>query len=260
MKKLPTVSVLLIAIILWGAAIIVVPSMTHIIKKVNCESLNNQECESLISTLGSTGDIFGAITSLFSGLALFAVAMTLWSETNSRRESRRPFVMAQLTTDSIELSSPILTGEKSISLKANLEISNQVDEAAFNITFKSRLQHLSTKLQLPETHLSFPLMGNKSGELKLSSTISGVYFESFLSQLTTGSPIELDTQIIYENIEGVKWSTSAVYEITCTPTLHRNRLNAARGNNEDFAEHWANDPAVPLTPAPKSGTWKHSKV
>lgn len=260
MRKLPTLSVLIVAVLLWCAAIIIVPSMTKLLSKLNCGALDSNQCQQFISTLGSTGDIFGAVTSLFSGLALFAVAITIWAESNSRRESRRPFVMAELDNDSLELSSPNPTGEKSISLKATLSLRNQVDEAAFNITLISRLHHQGLHLQLPPTHLAFPLMGKASGELKLLSTITGNYFNNFLSQLTTGSPIELLTEIHYENIEGVKWSTSAIYEITCTNTLHRNRLNAARGNNEDFAEHWANDPAIPLSPVPKSGTWKHSKA
>ncbi|MEH6412707.1 hypothetical protein [Pseudomonas sp. CGJS7] len=259
MKKLPTISVLLTAIILWCAALIIVPSMTQLLTKLNCESLKEDQCQQFISTLGSTGDIFGAVTSLFSGLALFAVAITLWADSNSRRESRRPFLMAELNSDSLELSSPIPTGEKSITLKANLSISNQVDEAAFNITLKSILKHQGLKLQLPHAHLAFPLMGKASGEIKLDCPITGGHFNNFLSQLTSGNPIELDTEIIYENIEGVKWTTSAIYELTCTHTIHRNRLNAARGNNEDFAKQWENDPAVPLSPAPKSGTWKHSK-
>lgn len=258
MKKIPTLSVLLIAIILWCAALIIVPFMTTILVKLNCEQLN-ESCQQVISTYGSTGDIFGAITSIFSGLALFAVAFTLWADSNSRRESRRPFVMAELNNDSFHLASPDITGEKSISLRANLNVSNQVDEAAFNIILKSKLRHEGMELDLPATHLAFPLMGKSSGELNLSTSITGHYFNTFLAQLTAGNPIELDTTIVYENIEGVEWTTSAVYNITCAHTIHRNRLNSARGNNEDFAEQWANDPLIPLNPEPKSGTWKHSK-
>lgn len=41
-----------------------------------CPSRDLSTCKDILSALGATGDIFGAVTSLFSGLALFAVAFT----------------------------------------------------------------------------------------------------------------------------------------------------------------------------------------
>lgn len=260
MKKTTSALVFLTSISAWLGALIIVPWMTSVIQKMQCENLAANECRNIISTLGATGDIFGAITSLFSGLALFAVALTLWADSNSRRESRKPFVMTQLTPDSLMLIEPNLTGERKIKLIAKLDIANQLDEAALNIKLKSRLIHQTHKTELPESNLTSPLMGNKSDTLEVESEIKGKNFDLFLAELTAGNSIDLITDVEYESIEGVRWQTSVTYEVTCTATLQRNRLNSARGNNEDFEEQWKNNAAVSLSPSPRSGTWKHKKI
>jgi hypothetical protein len=260
MKILLAVGVFLLAVGTWLGAIVIVPWMSSIISDRYCAPLKPEICASFISTLGSTGDIFGAVTSLFSGLALFAVAITVWADSNSRRESRKPFMMTQLTSDSLMLFDPILIGEKSIKLIANLDVANQLNEAALNIKLRSYLTHNSRISNMPDSDLASPLMGNTSAQLQIEHTIAGADFERFLDELTGGKPIFLVMNLEYESIEGVRWSTSVSYEVKCIATAQKNRLNAARGNNEDFLEHWANDAAVALSGSPQSGTWRHKKV
>lgn len=259
MKK-TSVLVLILAIAVWLSTIIVVPVITKIIQYLNCSSVSPDECQNVISALGATGDIFGAVTSLFSGLALFSVAITLRADYNSRRESRKPFLMAQLTSDSMILTDPVPTGDRSIKLTASLDLSNQQNEAALNVIFKSRLSHNGQNTKISLARLPSPLMGNKSEEIKVEFFIQDRFFSIFLDELTSNRYIELITELEYESIEGVKWCTSVIYDIECVGTAQRNRLNALRGNNEDFEEQWSEKAAVSLISSPKSGTWKHHKI
>lgn len=259
MKKKTLTYALLAPLAVWIGTLLIVPKLTDAIKKLYCKNIEEISCQNIISTFGATGDMFGAATSLFSGLALFAVAITLWAESSSRKESRKPFLITQLSADSLMLIEPNVT-EKKIRLSAKLDIANQVNEAALNVTLKSSLFHNNNREKPTISNLDSPLMGSKSSSVEFTSEITGTNFDSFLAELTAGRPIKLETKVEYQSIEGIKWQTSVTYEIRCIPTNQRNRLNSARGDNEDFEEHWTNNAAVALSPKPIGGTWAHQKM
>ena len=103
----------------------------------------------MLSALGATGDIFGAMTSLFSGLALFAVAFTLWSDTNARREARKPLMLLSLDDDSVILRNPLLEPHLQLTLAVNANVVNKNGEAAFNIVLNCSI---SSDNKILKTH------------------------------------------------------------------------------------------------------------
>ena len=69
---------------------------------------NTFACQNVLSKYGATGDLFGAVTSLFSALGLFAVAATLHIEAKARRGQYKPFVVAQLRDPGFSVQTPDL--------------------------------------------------------------------------------------------------------------------------------------------------------
>lgn len=251
------------ALIVWASTLLWIPSISNFLleRSGNCPTLDYTACANTISTYGATGDIFGAVTSLFSGLALFAVAFTLWIDIQTRREGRKPLVITHLNSDSLVLDSPNITSGREITLKIEIEVRNQTSEAAINISLSGILKNGSESLTLPLNHLEAPLNGGATGTIKISHKLHGSHLQSFLSSLTEETQhIELEIETHYQSLEDVKWMTSAIYEIRCTQAGQRRKLNAVRADTDDFNELWINDAAVALEPSVKGGSWKHKKL
>lgn len=255
--------ILLGSLIVWASTLLWIPKISNFLinNSENCTTPYYAECANTISTYGATGDIFGAVTSLFSGLALFAVAFTLWMDIQTRREGRKPLVITHLSSDSLILDSPKISNGREIILQIEIEVMNQTTEAALNISLSGTLKNGSESLTLPLNHLEAPLNGGATGIIKLSHKLHGTHLQSFLSSLTEETQhIELEIQTHYQSLENVNWMTSAIYEIRCTQAGQRRKLNAVRADTDDFNELWINDAAVALEPTVKGGSWKHKKL
>ncbi|WP_122740288.1 hypothetical protein [Pseudomonas viridiflava] len=261
MKKWLVVLVFFLALGIWFSAIFFVPWLTdYSLERQGCVDITLPKCQAVISSYGATGDIFGVTTSLFTGLALFAVAITLWADVTSRKDSRKPFLITQLDSDSLVLSGPVVKGAKSIMFDAEVTLANQTGEAALNISLAGHLAHSEKLIKLPVKNLSSPIIGEKTETIKLQVVIVGDVYDRFLAELSGGQAIEFATTVSYQSLEGVKWSTSVVYEIQCIAPIQRQRLNSARVDNADFEQQWENNAAVALSASAKGGSWKHKKI
>lgn len=252
-----------LAVLAWASTIFWIPSVAQLLldQSEACASLKDN-CREIISIYGATGDIFGSVTSLFSGLALFAVAMTLWLDSKSRRESRKPLVVATLVDNSAVLLDPsIKISSRNIYFSATILLDNQTNDAALNSHIKCVLVAGEEKLPIPSKHLATPLIHGDSREITVSTNIADAHLQSFLSSLTQGQGfIELHVEALYQSLESVDWITAAVYQLRCGQSLHRERLNAVRAETaERVTELWANGAQVPLEIEVKDGSWTHKK-
>lgn len=218
------------------------------------------ECKELLSALGATGDIFGAVTSLFSGLALFAVAFTLWADTNAKREARKPLVIADITDSSVTLDAPSPKPNQELRLTIAPRIKNSSSEAALNVSVTCTICAEQIKQNIGVQQLRLPLSANSDDDVKFVFHLSDDLLQAALRSLTEDSKhVELFVRTQYDSIEGVPWSTSAIYELRCRPG-ERKKLNAIRSGTDDFVEHWKNNAAVALDSSVSAGSWTHTKA
>jgi hypothetical protein len=256
--------VFVVAILAWLSSVLWVPELAQLLLRYTgkCVSLDisKPECGDVLSSLGATGDVFGAATSLFSGLALFAVAFTLWLEANSRRESRKPLVVTYLDSDSVVLDRAIHTPEPSLRLSVASKVANQTGEPALNVRVSMLLRSTGRTQQVPTRSLQLPLLSEGREESHSTVDLKGQVLQAMLASLTQdGEPISLDVTTTYDNLEGVRWTTSAVYLLQCKLGERRRRLNSFRSQTDDFAELWQNDAAVPLDVEVRADSWRHRR-
>lgn len=204
--------------------------------------------------------MFGIATSLFSGLALLAVALTLWADSKSRREGRKPLLTTNLTEDSLILESPEPGENIAITLRATLHIQNLTSEAAINISVEGTIKNESAQLELPQKFLESPLGSGISSPIEINTRITGETLRTFLSSLTEQKDLQLILKTTYQSLENIHWETSATYIIKCTQSGQRQKLNSLRSNTEDFLDHWANNAAVSLNAEINGGSWTHKKI
>ncbi len=225
------------------------------------EGLLQENCQALISAYGAAGDVFGVVTSLFTGLALFAVAVTLWIDSKSRSEAKKPLVVTALDSDSIYFHDAQVHSERQIKFHINVNLNNPIGEAALNVAVEGILFHNDTSLSIGKSHLETPLISGNRGNVQFTGTLSGIHFTRFLSELTQdGSSISLKLHVTYQSLENVKWRTSVTYSVYCDQPGQRGRLNAARAKSEDFENLWTGDPIVSLSPRVAGGSWEHNKA
>lgn len=226
-----------------------------------CPSADILVCKEVLSALGSTGDIFGAMTSLFSGLALFAVAFTLWSDTNARRESRKPLVLLSLDDDSVILRNPLLEPNLQLTLAVNANVVNKNGEAAFNIALDCSISSDNKVLKTHYLALAQPLASEGKEEVNLEIVLENDVLKAILGALTDEKKcVEFAFDAHYNSLENVKWSTRAVYELTCKVGDRRKRLNSLRSGTDDFNVLWANSAEVALGAQVRAGSWSHKRV
>lgn len=254
--------ILIVTPLLWISAILWVPTLSNYMYDTHCADADATICFNRIASYGSTGDIFGAVTSLFSGLALFAVAFTLWTDNQSRREGRKPLLISNLDSDSLSLESPELGEGGKITLSASVEIANQTHEAALNVSVRATISDVNEEIHLPQKFLPAPLGGQANSKITFSQDINGRQLSSFLSALTQQSAqrVELKITIEYQSLENVRWATCAIYILTCNNQEQRRKLNSVRSNTDDFQESWANGAAVAITASIEGGSWVHKMV
>ena len=152
------------------------------------------------------------------------------------------------------------TPEPSLRLSVTSKVANQTGEPALNVRVSMVLSSTGRTQQVPSRSLQLPLLSDGREESHSTMDLKGQVLQAILASLTQdGEPISLDVTTTYDNLEGVRWTTSAVYLLQCKLGERRRRLNSFRSQTDDFAELWQNDAAVPLDVEVKADSWRHSR-
>jgi hypothetical protein len=263
MKKLAwPLAIFVLSILAWLSIIKLAPELAKSILTASgeCPSGSIKDCKETLSALGAAGDTFGAVTSLFSGLALFAVSYTVWSDGQARREARKPLVTTRLHDSSIFIQQPRISPDQSAKLKISPEINSKNGEAALNVAVYCEI--VSEKVQVASflKHLSQPLVSDGVEEFEVIVEVKGSQLASLLSRLTEDQqPVILNFRIEYNSLENVRWETRVAYEVTCKEGDRRKRLNALRSSTDDFVHLWDHGADVSLDARVQDGSWAHAK-
>ena len=258
--------ILVASVALWMSTIVWLPKLALYVQMSApvCQTeigVQSDECKNILGQYGATGDLFGAMTSLFSGLALFAVAWTLWIEGKAARESKKPLIVCYLGKESISLEGPTHDSPKSLKVKINATIANQ-GEPALNVCVEGSLWAGRARLPLDATYVQVPLVAPGVADIAFALRPNGPDLNSLLQSLLAndGSLVELSMRMTCTSLEGVKWATEVSFHLSCENDSDRKRLLALQGTDPtEFDRQWAGSAAVATNISIKPGTWTHSR-
>lgn len=264
MRKL--VWILVVVVVAWIATVFAVPKIIMPLVASGyseCESnddADQERCsERIFSRVGQTGDLFGAATSLFSALGLFAVAYSVWNESRSARTAKKPLVLCTLGEEAIDLALPDFD-HKSLRMSIDAEVKN-LGEPALNVCLSASISANGVNIPFKKSHLEVPLATSGEEDIDLKLVLQNDDFTAFLNSLIrSGGSTELHVQLTYSSLERVSWVTKVIYILECD-THARNLLAALQGNSrEQFDAHWANGAIAPIEASVKPGSWSHDPV
>ncbi|GEM_PF-1884377 len=257
----------------WISSILWVPKLTmYLERNVACaETLKSAPeqtkdaggepaCIDSLSKVGATGDIFGAINSLFTGLALFAVAVTLWVDGKARRQALKPLVISVANKDFFIVDDPQIHPETSLKFTITPIVSNIVNEPAVNVSINITLIAKLSKYALATKFYETPLVEGTTLPIEIEEVIKGGFLFEFLGCLTESQGrIEIFIETKYENLEQIRWATEVRYYLELHNTSDTAKFNAVREKNPGTQGIWGNS-AVALKSDVVTGSWKRRLV
>lgn len=253
---------LVIIFTIWYAAPIWLNSIANGISDAAPEcrrDVQSDSCKWVHSRLGVTGDIFGSVSALFSGLGLFAVAVTLWLDASARQRAKKPLVMCAFTEDSLVIDKASIDAPKSMRLKVSASAHNS-GEVALNCEIKLTINAGEQDFRLPEFAVEQPLAPGGKSDFEVTHLIQGQQLDSLLAAIRLEQPISLTTNVECDSLEGVRWSTLVKHRVKCVQPISRNRLLALEHSADSFADQWAGAAAVNLTMTVQPGSWSYKSV
>jgi hypothetical protein len=208
--------------------------------------------------LGQSGDIFGIASSLFSGLALFAVATTLWFDLAERRSARKPLLVCtveqanEVTLDEASISQP-----RTIRLRASLQVAAEND-TALNVSVTSSLSAGALRLPLGSSAIQHPLIIGRSSEVEFVDRINQDNVEKLIRHIEREGFLTLNIDAACDSIEGVSWLTSVSYKLS----FRNDDLDLLKKFTHDAAvasQAWEPEPAIALKYTVLEGSWRHTR-
>jgi hypothetical protein len=183
-----------------------------------------------VSTLGSTGDMFGAVSALFNGLAFLAIIVVLVYEMGERKKDltevsrltaerlreMRPFVVPTAVKGGFRLSRGEWDDhEFACDLSAEFVLANATGDVAINVLMSTSLESIGSVdvLSIPsvESRVDLPLSGLATCSVRPTFSLRGENAASILRALTNRSPIGLSLRVEYAALNGVSWNSVVTY-------------------------------------------------
>jgi hypothetical protein len=250
--------VLALLVWIWGPFVAVAVETMLRTSSQDCISAG-PVCDSYFTRLGQSGDLFGPISSLFSGLALLAVAATIWIDVSSRRASRKPVVVCQINDeDRIVFDEPSQSEPRAVRLNVALDVT-AVNDVALNTTILAKLVSAEWEKSIPSTSLPVPLRdGGSPHTVQLAIRLDEQDIQRLVAAHAAGREIKLAVAAKCESLEGVHWTTAVDYVLRFRET-DSDKIKALTGSPENFEKMWANQATVQAEYSVASGSWKHSK-
>lgn len=239
-------------ILVWISSLWLVPSLHSLL--VGGETASGRVD---VGGYGSVGDMFGAVNALFSGLALGAIALTLWLEARSRREARKPLVVGGIDSADTTISRPkIKNGSVFLPLRIPVRLSNQTADAALNVS--GRLRLLLGSRNVWKVGLDGPLLRDADQDAVFDIELAKSDWSLILAELTSQRSVDMELATIYRSLEGVNWVTVVTYTFSIrTNDQHYSLLDAARNGTWNDEGVWQDDALVSISARIKQGSWDH---
>lgn len=261
------VGVFLAVLGLWVASIFVVPwAAKKLHGAAECsvvqQSLDDDCEQQLRSTFGTFGDSFGAINSLFTGLALAGVVLTLFFQSEGARRVVKPFVIPKLRRDDadarISIRAPHRTSASvSLPIRVAVPLHNTGSFPSLNVSAEFAVEGV-TKSVTAVTDV--PLAAGDSSPCVLDFEVSGEEAKRFVDAVcSAGAKAHL--QVRFDSVEGLRWKSQASYLLTVNkgrPDDERLLRDAVDGALAP-AHLWTTEETVDLDFSPVPGSWSYAE-
>jgi hypothetical protein len=272
---------LLIIASIWASTIFLIPTVSSFITNRSNECIalansktvteiekNSAACQGVLSKYGATGDLFGAVTSLFSALGFFAVAATLHIEAKARRGQLKPFVVAQLRSPGCTVENPDLVKYNSISITIPLIVKN-LGEPAIRVRVQVRMRVGNVFQDISETALDMPLVKDLEAEqINIIANVQDEVYQTFVEALSiqdavapkesSKAPAIFVLKILYTNLAGVDWITTTEYSMSTLNHGDRNRFIHLFNTTDKVEEEWRNR-SVLLSASVVKDSWSYNE-
>lgn len=223
-----------------------------------CLGEEGESCKALIAILGQAGDTYGVVSSLFSGLALFAVAATLYADFSARKSSRKPLVVCTIDpVKEITFDEPSYTQPRSVRLVVSLQ-TKAANESALNTEVHVKFSCGSFYLDLGQKSVQIPLLNGDSTTLEFSKRIDEV--DTLVAQIGLGLPLLIDVSAKCESIEGLRWETAVGYRLDFRKNTDSTMIRTLTGDEQGLRDAWPADASIALKSQVKENSWKYKSL
>lgn len=221
--------------------------------------LADDACIKMVAALGQSGDIYGLASSLFSGLALFAVAATLWADYSARRTSIKPLLVCTID-DAKELlfDDPVHTLPRSVRFAASVVV-KAANDTALNTSVSFVLSVGKFSLSLEEQDVQVPLLAGQAANIEFLKRLDATSIQQLIAEVDSGKTMTLHMEASCDSMEGLSWKTHVTYKLR----FKNSDIEMIRKLMHDEAvliEAWKNGAAVALHYEVVSGSWKHESI
>ncbi len=227
----------------------------------NCaEGLSTPECVELITRLGQSGDIFGAATSLFSGLALFAVAATIFADLMARRSAAKPLIVCTIDpTKEIAFDEPNSTKPRVVRLNINLKV-EAATETALNTCVSAVLNVEGETIDLEKKYVPVPLLPNRSADIQFLKRLDESGIRKIVRCVEGRRHMLLHITTTCNSIENIQWRTTVCYMLKIDGSDGIEKIRQLMGSEEEMKTAWQGGAAVAVQAELQPDSWEYEKV
>lgn len=248
--------------LLWGAFVVWSSGLRVISGGTASVLVGEDDGANVLQFLAHLGDSYGVLNAVFSGLALGAIALTIYFDSRARRESLKPLVIASIDSEEgVVLLRPETDGISArVVLRILISIKNATTDAALDAVAKVSLStEAGTELAEGEFGLDHPLVHNQSAPGEVRLALTGASVGIALGELTSNKALVVSVATSYKSLEVVSWATSVDHTLSCADEYY-GPMNRVRAGRELSESDWHKDREIPLACSVKRGTWRHSRA
>ncbi|WP_242220109.1 hypothetical protein [Shinella zoogloeoides] len=212
----------------------------------------------MFARLGQVGDLFGPISSLFSGLALLAVAVTIWIDVSSRRVSRKPLVICQISeVERIVFDEPVSTRPRGVRFKASFDV-RALNDVAMNVVVSAKLKGKGWAKTMEQVPLPVPLThGGGAETITVAVRLDASGIGDLIRSYDQREEIALEVSAACQSLEGIRWTTSVDYVLSFRDS-DGEKIKALDATDQAVCEaQWANQVMVQPEYRVRVGSWNH---
>lgn len=218
----------------------------------------SQECSNFFEKQGQSGDLFGTATSLFSGLALFGVAFTLYADLAYRRKERKP-LLACSPSDAHALSfdKPTDAEPKSFYLVGTMNLSS-ICETALNSSINPEISIDGQWFRLRQIPVAMPIQAGKELQVNLSDMLPTEAIDAICKNSREIPEMNLKLVCRCTNLDGEDFSSEVTYKINLQFEDNTSKIMSMRHTGPRFDGSWDDRAGILLKWNLQPGSWKFS--
>jgi hypothetical protein len=223
-----------------------------------CAGDDAESCKTTVALLGQAGDTYGVVSSLFSGLALFAVAATLYADFAARKSSRKPLVVCTIDpVKEITFDEPSYTLPRSVRLVVSLQV-KAANESALNTEVEVKFSCGPFVINLGRRSVQIPLLSGDSTTLEFLGRIPEI--DTLVAQVNLGSQMLIDVSAKCESIEGLRWETNVGYRLDFRKNADSAMMRLLIGDEQSLRDAWPADASIALKSQVQANSWKYKSL